>query len=461
MTDATFCKAIVRSALAIFLILTGLLSDSRAQLNEAGPKILVDPQRPRQVIMGLGVNPFENDPAFSQMPRDLGRAWFEIDQLATSWVRMGMPFKAWNPEPGRYDKQGVAGRYFELMRDINVTRKLPLTIGIWDCPDFMKQNPEAKHRFRLLPESHEAFAKAVTDWLIEARDSYGVTVHSLAVNEPDFGSRIRLSPEENAALSIRMARSFREAGLPTTLLIADAAGTWPKRVEQIGFSPLDYAKQVWAEIERLGATEYFGFLSIHSYNTTVEDQRQIAAFAEQIGRPLLVGEAGYRTREFELDRQAWDYAANWADHWHRLLYEGRNNVVLNWFGLVRFQDGVVQPRAQYWVHKRIFEHLPPGSHILETASSHPAVQAMAGRHEQRDQWVVFIHHKGDQEAVVQIEGLPSGTWAHVRSSGTPENPVAEQDVVVGQLEGQPGHPLEVRLIPHSFNTVYSRTKGGD
>ncbi len=100
-----------------------------------------------------------------------------------------------------------------------------LVASVWDVPDWMALNPEAKRALILDPKLYPEVVESMAAWLVRARDEYGVTVDYVSFNEATLGVNVRLAPDDVAAIVALAGPRFEELNLETRWLALCLRGT--------------------------------------------------------------------------------------------------------------------------------------------------------------------------------------------------------------------------------------------
>jgi hypothetical protein len=266
----------------------------------------------------------------------------------------------------------------ELAR-ILTQKSIPFIISIWRLPDRMytkpPDDPHAGNNLIAAGKWPEVL-DSISAYLLHARDRYGVEPGLFSFNEPNIGVRVAFTPEEHRDVIKRIGARFREKGLRTKMLLADAS---PAVDTQAFGMPAGRDRD---------AMEYVGAVSFHSWGGASPQQYAAwAGLARQLGLPLIVAEAGvdsgaWRDRSFA----SFPYAMREMVHYQELFLHARPQAVLRWeysddYSLVdRNQNtGDIRPAERFCLQKHWCAFIPPGSENLATASDSDAVLFTAFR----------------------------------------------------------------------------------
>src|SRR5687767_6546846 len=146
-----------------------------------------------QTIEGLGGNyalgrkvgsPSVNDPV----------GQYTLNNLSVAHARVGVPLRTWEPVNDNSDadtanaagfvNSGDTRNVFLLMQALHA-RGIPISLAIWDAPDWMVSNPTWTEDRVVAPAMYAELSESIEQFLVTARDVYGVPVETIAFNEAD------------------------------------------------------------------------------------------------------------------------------------------------------------------------------------------------------------------------------------------------------------------------------------
>ena len=221
-----------------------------------------------------------------------------IARLDPVRARIEMPLYEWEPEndnaaPGetdwaRLEARDVPGstlrRRFELAQ-LLARRGVPLTISVWDLPEWMYEGaPRGRWASRrtVSAEMWPEVLESAGSYLLYLKKKYGVEPELFSFNEPEMGVRVLFTAEQHRDMILRFGERFARLGLKTRLLLADVAG--PRATESYGV----YAVSDPACARKIGA------MAFHSWGgATPAEYAAWPAMARRFGLPLDVTELGW------------------------------------------------------------------------------------------------------------------------------------------------------------------------
>jgi O-glycosyl hydrolase len=103
------------------------------------------------------------------------------------------------------------------------------------------------------PSKYSEFVESIAAYLVKARDTYGVTVDSISINESDGGYRLKFTSAEMISLIKIAGPRFESLGLNPTWLVGDT--TTPSAL-------VNYATPI---LQDATARQYIGAISYHSW----------------------------------------------------------------------------------------------------------------------------------------------------------------------------------------------------
>lgn len=419
------CK-LLRCFLALWLTTVLFPPQLRAAM------VNVNLNQSRQTIAGMGINPTQNDWGFSIQSGTTwnARANYELANLRVDFARVGLPFTAWNTSLNTYNtsSSGTVHNILTMSRQLQRGDKtngnpVQLILNVWGTPNFYKVDPSVTHGYDLRADRFPQYGDAIARYIKHARDNYNVNFRYVAVaNEADFnGGEAKLSPAKHAELVKAVGQKLVEHGLnDVKIMLGETAGHWNNR--NWG-TALNYTTQLWNEAVRIGADQYLGPMTIHTYNTTVTLERNQAAFANSIGRQIWATEVGSTTGEWRNDwnetKETWSYGMTYAEHYWRVLYEGQASMMLQWFWMTLRNP--IREATNFKVVQSYFEHLRPGTEVVTTTSDTSNVRGLAAKDVDEDRFVMYLINRSNSAQTVNLSGLPASMLTLLRHSATETN----------------------------------------
>lgn len=395
----------------------------------------------KQTLMGFGGNFCQPRYGSTEALDAVGR--YNLEHLPVAHARVGIPLNWWAPERGVYKDEAQAHAALLLMQEM-ARRRIPIVGSVWVGPAWLVGNQTEQSGRALAPEKYGDCIEAIAQFLVTARDKYGVTVDNFSFNEPDYGVNFKFTPATMAVFIRQAGPRFRALGLKTRFLVGDTAGGTPSA---------DYARPLLADAS---LTPYLGPLAFHCWDVlSAPDARYtaIAALGRQYHKPVWCTEAGH-------DSQLWQAANPWAS-WENglrtaLAYE--KTLRLTGAALMDYwtyednyplvsKDGT-RPFPVFSVIRQMGDALPAGAKVASAASDHEDLRALAAVGPKVGQFsVLLINPVGAGQ--VLLSGLPPG--AVVSIVGSDANAQGKILTRAGRVDRQ-GH-LTVPLATRSVVTV--------
>ena len=408
--------------------------------------ITIETSRVLQTISGVGGS-------FAK-GRELGVAQDAIgdsnlDTLRPTCVRIGIPVRGWEPTNDNEDPNaftwnsfhddGEVHNLFLLLKEFK-RRNIPVVAAIWNVPDWMVQNPtESKNR--IIPANqYDELTESIAAFLIRARDTYGVTIDAITINEPDIGFKLKFDSAPMARLITVAGPRFSALGLSVKWVLGDTsgAGTFPGLVEPL--------------LSNASVAPYLApSVCFHSWSGSDSEFRAVASLAKKYGKEVWITELGYDPFLFT-DKtifSKWEYAWNLANNYYRVLKHSQASRLFYW----EYQNDypllnpmTLRPYPGYFVVKQLADHLPVGSQMVQATSKSTDILVLAAKHASRDVFMTQMINTRSSPITVTITGLPQTTLTLERTSQT------EQMVTIGSYPIVNG-TLTLTLPANSISTL--------
>jgi O-glycosyl hydrolase len=359
---------------------------------------------------------------------------FALDHLQDTVVRVGIPWKQWEPANDNTDPNSInpAGfkddarvhSAFQFLQQLK-SRGSTIIATAWEAPDWLwtaATNPLGGPSHTIPDSMYAEAAESLTAYLIRARDVYGVTIPYLSFNESNFGIQIFMAADRMARFIEFTGKQFAAAGLPTKWLVGDTFST--ESLPEYAKPILDYAP----------ARPYLGPISYHSWWAEGKPDSfytRIADLAKQYGKEVWSPEVGYDALvgKNQPPFATWDNAIRLAKVYNRVIKLSQANVAMYWeYGMVGggdvndfpLTDTNLKPYPAYYVLKQLNDNLVPGSKILSISSDDPAVMTLASRDPAKNNTFVQLINTSGAASTVTVKGLPLANYA-VRRDSASEN----------------------------------------
>ncbi|TVR51359.1 MAG: hypothetical protein EA425_07310 [Puniceicoccaceae bacterium] len=419
------------------------LSELAVRLSPLGlARVDLRPEVRRQTLRGMGGNFTRPRYGRTEAMDDVGR--WNLERLQVVHARVGLPLDHWAPEPGVYRHEGPAKAGLEAIR-LLAAKDLPLVVSVWEGPLWMLPG-RREQGGRVLPEEHyDACIEAIAQYLLTARDDYGVEPEYVSFNEPDIGINFRFTPEAMGAFIRRAARRFSELGLETRWIAGDTAN---------GRNLAAYVTPLFEDPE---VEPLLGPISFHSWDAlgvTDADYEAIAEVGRRFGREIWCLEAGHDAQLWQRPRPwgRWDNALRTAQAYARTVRLSGATLMSYW----TYQDDYPlwdrdtgEPYPVFHVMEQMERVLRPGAMVAEALVEAGDLEAVftvgpeAGR-----MALLLVNPLG--EGAAAIHGWPPGAEVEVvLSAGAATLEKRPQTVAADGV-------LRVDLPPLSVVTVETR-----
>ncbi|GAB4468038.1 MAG: hypothetical protein OHK0029_40230 [Armatimonadaceae bacterium] len=369
--------------------------------------------QPRQVIEAFGGNFCKGRFGMTEPNDAVGK--YTLENLNVRHARIGIPLQYWQDAPGQsYNDAGPNRATFLLMQEMK-RRGIPMVASVWDAPKWMLQNPERDSQRIIARDRWDDAIEAMAQWLVTARDKYGVTVDYVSFNEADGGYQIKFTSKEIAEFIKRAQKRFAKSDLKVKWLAGDTAN---------GRALVEYTRPLLLDKELV---PHLGPVSFHSWDAlsaTPEDYAAIATLAKEFNRPVWCLELGHDAQLWRVRPPVWptwDNAMRLATAYGKTLKYAQASVVDYWeyqadFPLV---DGDKQkPYPAFHVVHQMTKAFPPGSQVLATTEGgNDSLLSLAAK-TKTGHSVLLINNGGPGE--ITLTGLPNGKTARLIRTRTDE-----------------------------------------
>jgi O-glycosyl hydrolase len=432
--------------LAVLIALFASISPSLA----LGATITVNTASTRQTIAGIGGNY-----CFYKSDSSLGR--YTLNNLNPQHVRVEMDLNQWEPindngDPNTinwssFKDTGQTHVNFVQMQDFK-NRGIPIIVAsIWDVPNWMVQNPTDTQARVIPPSMYDEAVESIAAYLLYARDTYGVTIHYISFNEPNYGYQTYFSSSTMIAFIKKAGPRFAALGLTTKWLIGDVTNA---------STTVSYVTPI---LQDSSIAQYLGpAVSTHSWNwdgAGASDAvfSNIYTLAAQYGKTVWVEEVGLDSSGWMTSgyTSTWTYAIDLARLYYRIIKYMRGTALTYWeygsdFELLN--PSSLTPYPAYYVVKQLADLLLPGTSIVETSSSGTNILVFAGIHRSTGNFMIQMINTSSATETANITGLPNAALTMKRTNS------GEYMVTVGTYTPSSDGALSVSLRPQSISTLY-------
>jgi hypothetical protein len=362
---------------------------------------------------------------------------YTLKNLKIAWARTEMSSNLWEPQNDNADPQDANWAYFEaqdkpnseLRNEFMLHRQIqdmgvPYVISVWHLPPWLYADPERglrAGRRKVPPEKWSELVECLATYLVYAKRQYGVEPDLFSFNEANIGVDVWLTAEEHRDAIKSIGARFKELGLKTKMLLADATG--PRGTHT-------YALPAAADPE---AMQYVGAVGFHSWGGgSAADYNAWGDLAERLKLPLLVTELGtdagaYRTAAWN----NYSYVVGEMRMYQELLLHARPQGTMQWeftsdysiVNQIRQPDGTIelQPSVRFHFVKQFCNLTPYHSDALTTTSDNPRVlvTAFSAPAGQPAAFTAHVLNTGAERSAT-LTGIPAGITSlrAVRTSET-------------------------------------------
>ncbi len=375
-----------------------------------------------------------------------------IQTLSPTIVRVRLGMEDWEPvndndDPttaaaDQFQDTGYNHAAFDLMRTMKTQHGVTHIIAsIWDVPNWMVQNP-GETRNRIIPrEKYPEAIESIAQWLLHARDVYGVEVDYVSFNEPNIGVNVGLASEDEIEMIRLAGPRFAALGLKTKWLLGDCSNMG---------SCVNYVTPIWATEE---IRPYLGPLAIHSWDSSSSDWvlEGIADFAKEEGLEVWCTEAGWDPFLWESPTMfpKWFNGLELGMIYSRVLKLTGASVMDYWQMMGQdysLNDGRIPYPALEVLHQ-FKVHFPAGSQVIGSSKNSDTFFNVAAR--TPIGFSVALINGNAEPVVLEIADLPDGAYTLTRVSQT------DRETVVGTFTSAGGR-LIVEIAPSSVGFISTK-----
>ena len=359
---------------------------------------------------------------------------FLLNQLKPALVRVGIPWKQWEPindnaDPNLADPAGFldAARVhneFLYMQQLQA-KGITLIATAWEAPAWMlvpATNPLGGPTVTIPDAMFDEAAESLTQYLVRARDVYGVNIPYVSFNESNFGIQIFMPADRMAKWIAASGARFAAAGLNTKWLVGDTFST---------DSLVAYAAPILADT---AAQPYEGPISYHSWWAEGKPDSiftAIADLAKQYNKEVWSPEVGYDALLGHHPEKfpTWDNALRLAKVYNRVLKFSQASVALYWEYQIVDPSGAdpndfplvandLTPYPAYYIVKQLSDNLPAGAQMLDVTSDNSSLMTLAGKDPATGNYMLQVINAASTANTVSFHNLPAANFAIERTSAT-------------------------------------------
>ena len=288
----------------------------------------------------------------------------------------------------------------ELKRMKNEFGVKNFTLSVWDVPDEFIADPTKEAQRVIKPEAYDEVIQMLTEFMVKAKNEYGVEVDQFSFNESDGGYQIIFSPEATIAFVKKAGLKFEEAGLKTKFLLADTAQTK---------GTVEFATQVMADPS---IWKYLGPLCFHSWwseDMPDNEFERVAGFGKAWNKEVWCSELGFDAMSWKIKdmNKSWDYALRFAKISHRMMKFAQVEVSLYWTWQNNYEimsADLQYKYPSYYMTRHQVDFLNTGTQLVNSISSNPEVLSIGAIRADGSRVLQLINMK--KEAVtVEVSGF--------------------------------------------------------
>ncbi|MCR5076537.1 MAG: hypothetical protein K6A82_00645 [Prevotella sp.] len=374
-----------------------------------------------------------------------------LENLNVSYGRVELPWRDFEPSL-RQQQPGVSKVSKSMLMAQRLYKKgMPVILSCWFPPQWALSKtdrfPERNgvKALELDKARKSEIFRSLADYMVYCKRNYGVEFEAFSFNESDIGIDVIFTPAEHAAFIRDFGAYMAKRGLKTKLLLGDNSDATTLSFLADG-------------LRDKAARRYVSAVSFHSWrgcdDKTLLSWRQAA---EQIGRPLLVGEGS-------TDAQAWRYpeifkeesfALHEIELYVRMLSVAHPKSILQWqytsdYSLL-WGDGIygstgkLRPTQRFWNLKQL-SAVGGGAEYVGVSCKDSQLTAVALDDARRHRLVLHVVNTSSSRPF-EVDGLPqSAKTAAVMVTNAHDSMLAGQASVSGGK-------LRVELPAVSFVTL--------
>ncbi len=256
-------------------------------IDHSDANIAMDVHNPGNLFVGFGGNFRLQNPMADPKVID-----YCLENLRVAYGRVEFPWRMWHPEeetdPVAVAQSGKLDRRVEqslLMAKRLKALGMPLILSCWFPPMWAIEGDPANYvrqggviAYRLDPQKKEQIYKSMADYLLFAKQYYGVEFSLFSFNESDLGIDVFHTPQGHADFIKEFGAYMAKRNLSTRMLLGDNSDA----------TTFDF---ILPALKDPAAHKYIGAISFHSWrgcdDATLE---KWAGAAKEINVPLLIGE---------------------------------------------------------------------------------------------------------------------------------------------------------------------------
>jgi O-glycosyl hydrolase len=339
-----------------------------------------------------------------------------LANLDVKQARVGIPLDYWAPNQGDYHDDAQSHAAFLIMQ-LLYRKGIQIIGSVWEGPQWLLPGGAGKGQRVLDPSQYGACIDAIAQFLVTARDKYGVTVDYFSFNEANYGVNFLFTADTIDAFIKQAGPRFAQLGLKTKFLVGDTTSIAP------------FASYVQTLIHDPVVQPYLGSLSFHCWDALSATDSQYASIAEigrQTGKPIYCTEAGWDAGLWQKANAfpSWDNGLHTAQAYARTLRLSGACTMDYWtyednYPLTSSDGKSLNPAFK--IIQQLQKAVPSGSTIIGGVSDSSEIEWVASSGPRRSERSVLIVAP-NAAANVSISGLiPNAAMMETVSDKSSQN----------------------------------------
>jgi O-glycosyl hydrolase len=376
-----------------------------------------------QTIRGMGGN-FAKNARFAGAPLTDSVMNYELANLHPVMARVAINLSGWEPQPDNNNPNVInwagfhdTGNQHQQFLQLQGFQKRGFTMmaSIFDGPNWLVLDPQDKQHRTVDPTKYGFMAEGIGAWLIRLRDTYGVKIDRVSINESNAGFNLRFPASIFEAFLGVAGPMFQKMGLGYVKWV----------IGDDGFvSPKTFVTPVLSDT---AISQYIGDIGWHTWNLDdFSDSAftDLANVAKKYGKEIWATETGFDPLLFENDPAAfstWDTAIKDAEIYVRSLNVLHTTVMDYWedandFPLVSPTN---VPFPAFYIIQGYDNNLTPGTQMVQAKSNDGEILSMAAKNTAINRFFSqVINEDASKSESVTFTGLPNVPLTLTRSSAT-------------------------------------------
>lgn len=370
-----------------------------------------------------------------------------INEFKPTHVRVALPLQFHgvsydNYKGNRILEQSRVISLLEAMQDMKEDYGvINFTVSVWRVANELVINPEDQNKRRIKPDKYGEVIDMIVEFLLEAKNNYGVEADYFSFNESNGGYMTLFSPEESIVFIKMAGERFDHEGLKTKFLWGDTSSTK---------TTVPFASTIAADPDVL---KYLGPLSFHSWWSEDEPNivfEEVANLATKYNRPVWCTELGHhalahQTPGYNLD---WDYAFRFAKISSRVFRYSNTEVSMFWTWQKNYEIMSADTLTKYPVYflTRHQTDFLNNVQLIDSQSSDDDILPLAGYNEDNRLVLQLINLKSELVTIL----LPNILYTSASMITSTESNLWEQ-ANISFVNGQKG--IYLKLKARSVNTL--------